>query len=139
MNKFSFNPKMVKCNGSAYGNIYSAVARHQGKILQMVMNVRQELGLTEIMKLASSNHNVVKGDEFYMGERFNNPKDVTSRLITGIADYLAKQFDNPELIEMRALNVIETISKEDAIILVVDAHRDCASADHWYTFEKVWG
>jgi hypothetical protein len=28
---------------------------------------------------------------------------------------------------------------EEKVTLVADACRDCASADHWYTFEKDWG
>ena len=28
---------------------------------------------------------------------------------------------------------------EEKVYMVLDALRDCASADHWYTYEKDWG
>ena len=133
---YTFKASEVKCNGlGGYG--YQPALKSKDLIEKIVIDVREELGLNEIWsKIISADP---KGD-YHQGTRFNYVRNVTDRLVTGLGEWAYKQFGNePELIEMRVRNVVETITKEDAITIVVDAHRDCAGADHWYTFEKDWG
>ena len=132
---YTFKAEEVKCNGiGSYG--YQAVNRSIDLILKHINNVREELGLDEIFNMA-----VKKEDTFdlHPGSRFKDPETVAARLVTGLGNWGFKTFgEQPELIEINVKHILETISKEDAITIVVEAHRDCAGADHWYTFEKQW-
>ena len=135
MTDFKFNASEVICNGIG-GNGYAAVYKLKHQIKEIVLSVRKELGTENIYNtIIEQNPN----EDFYSGRRFNDPDSIVSRLVSGLGNWAWKDFESDELVEMRVLNILETISKEDAITLVIDAHRDCAGADHWYTFEKDWG
>ena len=135
MADFKFNASEVICNGVG-GNGYSAVYKLKDQIKELVVGVREDLG-TEIIYNTIIEQN--PHEDFYVGSRFNDIDSVVSRLVTGLGNWAWKDFESDELVEMRVLNILETISKEDATTIVIDAHRCCASADHWYTFEKDWG
>lgn len=132
---YTFNASEVHCNGVG-GSGYRAAAKSKDLIEKLVVEVREELGLNEIWsRIIAADPN---GD-YHQGNRFNYVDKVTSRLITGLGEWAWKKFENQELVEMNVKHILETITKEDAITIAVDAHRDCAGADHWYTFEKDWG
>jgi hypothetical protein len=58
------------------------------------------------------------GDQYLEGHRFSSTSRVVDRIIS--------VSNRPILTEANALD------------WVLDALRDCASADHWYHFEKDW-
>jgi hypothetical protein len=60
-------------------------------------------------------------------------------LVTGIAGHVSSYLDSDELIEMHVGAVLNNLTIDEKVYMVLDALRDCASADHWYTFEKDWG
>jgi hypothetical protein len=60
----------------------------------------------------------LSGDQYLEGYRFSSTNKVIDRIIS-VAD-------RPVLTEANTLD------------WVLDALRDCASADHWYHFEKDW-
>lgn len=133
--EYTFKANEVHCNGIGGGG-YQAARKSKDLIEKIVVEVREELGLNEIWsRIIAADPN---GD-YHQGSRFNYVDDVTTRLVTGLGDWAWKKFENEELAEMNIKHILETITKEDAITIVVDAHRDCAGADHWYTFEKDWG
>lgn len=131
---YTFNASEVRCNG--LGGPGARAARKSHDLIEKIVNeVREELGLNEIWsRIVAADP---KGD-YHQGSRFNYADNVTSRLVTGLGEWAWKKFENEELVEMNVKHILETITKEDAITIVIDAHRDCASADHWYTFEKEW-
>jgi hypothetical protein len=55
-----------------------------------------------------------------------------------LANYIYPKFNNEVLTEMYVGGLFSRLTYEEKLILVVDAARDCAGADHWYTFEKDW-
>ena len=132
MNKFNVNE--VKCNGVG-GSGYQAVLKHRDAIQRICQEVRDIIGIEKIWELATVDPNV----DYHKGTRFNSIEDNTYRLITGIAEHVAKYISSSELIEMHVGAILPMLTMEDKITLVADACRDCASADHWYTFEKDWG
>ena len=134
MKDFKFNASEVICNGVG-GNGYSAAYSLKEQIKEIIVNVREELGTEAIYDtIVAQNPN----EDFYAGRRFNDADSVVSRLVSGLGNWAWKNFESDELVEMRILNILETISKDDAKTIVIEAHRDCAGADHWYTFEKEW-
>jgi len=129
-----FNYKKIKCNGvGGYG--YQAVLKHKDAILEICQDVRDLIGIEKLWELATVDPNV----DYHQGRRFNSVEDNAYRLITGIAKHVSEYIPSSELVEMHVGAILPMLTMEEKVILVADACRDCASADHWYTFEKDWG
>lgn len=132
---YTFNANEVVCNGVG-GYAYQSSIKSKDLMVKIVESVRENLGLDEIYKLAMEKD---KFKDLYAGYRFESVDEIVFRLATGLGGWGFKKFgEAPELIEMNIKHILETITQEDAITIVVEAHRACASADHWYTFEKQW-
>ncbi|MBD44161.1 MAG: hypothetical protein CMC65_02820 [Flavobacteriaceae bacterium] len=129
-----FNVNEVSCNGVG-GHGYQAVLKHKDAILEICQDVRDLIGIEKLWELATVDPNV----DYHQGIRFNSVEDNAYRLITGIAKHTAEYMPNSELLEMHVGAILPMLTMEEKVILVADACRDCASADHWYTFEKDWG
>ena len=128
-----FKVSEVKCNGIGGGG-YQAVLKHKEQIQAICQEVRHVLGLDQLYALAT----VDESSYYYSGRRFNSVEDNAYRLISGIARHCSTYLESDELIEMHVPSVLKTLTFQDKVTLVVDACRDCAGADHWYTFEKQW-
>ena len=129
-----FNASEVHCNGiGGYG--YQAARQHSETILSIVKEVRNNLGIDaiwqKIMELDG------QGD-YHQGRRFLDIESNATRLITGLGNYCYSYLESEELIEMHLGAILSNLTLEEKTNLVVDACRDCAGADHWYTFEKQW-
>ena len=132
MSKFNVNE--VRCNGVG-GSGYQAVLKHKATIQEICQEVRDLIGIEKLWELATVESNV----DYHQGTRFNSVEDNAYRLITGIAKHVSEYIPTSELIEMHVGAILTMLTMEDKVTLVADACRDCASADHWYTFEKDWG
>jgi len=131
---YTFNADEVICNGVG-GTYYQEAMESKDLILHLVTQVRDHLGEEVIFTMAQQKN---KFGELYIGRRFSDPVAVTDRLATGLGAWANTQFNTAQEAAVGIRTFIETLSREDAITLVVEAHRECASADHWYTFEKQW-
>lgn len=129
-----FKASEVKCNGVG-GHGYQAVLTHKDAILEICQDVRDLIGIEKLWELATVEPNV----DYHQGTRFNSVEDNAYRLITGIANHVSEYIPTSELIEMHVGAILPMLTMEEKVTLVADACRDCASADHWYTFEKDWG
>ena len=136
MTDFKFNAADVKANGIG-GSGYQAVLKYRDNVRSIVDEVVNTIGRDKLYELAVDSGE--KHDDFYAGSRFNSNEDLTYRLITSLANYIYPKFGNEQLTEMYVGALFSRLSFEEKQILVVDAARDCAGADHWYTFEKDWG
>lgn len=135
MTNFKFIANEVKCNGLG-GPGYQSALKHKEAIQSIVNEVVNSIGRDRLYELA-----VASGDtysDFYAGHRFNSNEDLMYRLATGLGNYVWPKFNSDELTEMHLGAQLNMLSYEDKQTLVVDAARDCAGADHWYTFEKDW-
>ena len=66
-------------------------------------------------------------------------RDVASQGLVTEDIHYGHRFHDAETVKLRiasASNDGEVL--KDAMVWVLDALRDCAMADHWYTFEKKW-
>jgi len=132
MNKFNVNE--VRCNGVG-GSGYQAVLKHKDAIQGICQDVRDLIGIEKLWELATAEPNV----DYHQGTRFNSVEDNAYRLITGIANHVSEYLPTSELIEMHVGAILTMLTMKEKVTLVADACRDCAGADHWYTFEKDWG
>lgn len=132
---YTFNANQVSCNGVG-GFGYRAAMKSKDLIESIILQVRLDLGLDELWS------RIITADptgDYHQGTRFNELDNIASRLATGLGDWAwNNKFKTDDLIEACIKHILETISYDDAITIVVDAHRDCAEADHWYTFGKDW-
>ena len=135
MTDFKFNADDVKANGIG-GSGYQAVLKYRKEVLYNVEEEVNTIGRDKLYELAVASGD--KYDDFYSGSRFNSNEDLTYRLVSSLANYIYPKFGNDELTEMYVGALFSRLSFEEKQILVVDAARDCAGADHWYTFEKDW-
>ena len=132
MSKFKVSE--VKSNGIG-GEGYQAVLIHKDAIVEICQEVRDLLGLDKIFELITEDST----NDYHRGHRFEEVENNAYRLISALAKHCSTYLDSDELIEMHIPAVLKGLTTEDKVTIVVDACRDCASADHWYAFEKDWG
>ena len=133
-----FNYKKIKCNVVGCSG-YQAVLKHKDQIQSICQEVRDLLGDKLWDKMIKQASEVDTYTEYHSGSRYNSVEDNAYRLVTGIARQVSSYLDSDELIEMHVGAVLNNLTIDEKVYMVLDALRDCASADHWYTFEKDWG
>ena len=133
-----FNYKEIECNGVG-GRGYQAVLKHKDQIQAICQEVRDLLGDRLWEKMIEQASQVDSYSAYYAGSRYNRIEDNAYRLVTGIAKQVSSYLDSDELIEMHVGAVLNNLTIDEKVYMVLDALRDCASADHWYTYEKDWG
>lgn len=85
---------------------------------------------------------------YYSGRRFNHDETVATRICSAITSeayttLFKKSMCNVEeheelLLEGVIKSFVDSLSGREMDIIILDGMRDCASADHWYAFEKDW-
>ena len=135
MTDFKFIASEVKCNGIG-GSGYQSVMKYKGSLQSIVDEVVNTIGRERLYELAVASGE--KYDDFYAGHRFNSNEDLMYRLASGLGNYIYPKFNQDALVEMYLGAQLNMLSYDDKQTMVVEAARDCASADHWYTFEKQW-
>ena len=129
----------VKCNGTG-GAGYTGALKHKETIINIVDEVKSNLSEDAFWQLTQKqNEQQPYTAELYQGTRYNSNNDLAYRLISGLGQYCYAYLQSDELIEMHLIHVLKTLTYEEKQYLVIEAARDCAGADHWYTFEKDWG
>lgn len=87
--------------------------------------------------------------EYHSGSRFNNDRDITTRICSAITKQavgthfphsLGMNLEDHEVLLMEGIikSFVDSLSGSEMDTIILDGMRDCASADHWYTFEKDW-
>lgn len=103
---------------------------------------------TSIFRMRHTNSEIFEkfpeGEDYYEGVRFKSNDAVADRLCSAITECaIMEYYGDGKEIDMPVLEEIihvfaDSLSGADMDTLIIDAMRDCASADHWYTFEKEW-
>jgi hypothetical protein len=76
--------------------------------------------------------------DLYYGSRCKDISAIVDRITSMLAMHAASQFSSIELAEMWINAQIEQLNGRELATLANKAIEECASADHWYTFEKQW-
>jgi hypothetical protein len=133
------NVESIKCNGliGGYGNATLNV-QSTIQIAVALFRIRHE-NIFEMMPAG----------EYHAGSRYSSDENVTNRICSGLYEaaihevtgkhwpYHASEGEFVQTV-LTIENFIENISGKDMDALILEGMRDCASADHWYTFEKQW-
>lgn len=84
---------------------------------------------------------------YYTGRRFNDDETVVTRICSAltknaISHHMCSNFSRTDdevlLLEGIIKSFVDSLSGSEMDIIILDALRACASADHWYKFEKDW-
>jgi hypothetical protein len=130
----NFNAKEVKCNGIG-GPGYQSAYQHKDAIRSIVEEVIDKIGRDKLMELAIE---LDPNDNYYSGRRFSSNEDLAIRLASGLGNYIFNEFQNEELTNLYIASLFSRLTYSEKQTLVADSARCCASADHWYEFEKEW-
>jgi len=78
-----------------------------------------------------------EGEEnLYYGTRSKDVTAIVDRITSALAHHAVSSFDSELLAEMWINAQVEQMSGRELATLANIAIKDCASADHWYSFEK---
>lgn len=129
-----FDVLQVKCNGfGSYSNIISKV--NQDTILTYISMYRKVEDFEQLVNGIAAADSTT---DYEYGPRCKNDQAITDRITSALAEHAIEKLEVKELAEMWINSQIEMLSGKNMTVLIKDALRDCASADHWYTHEKSW-
>ena len=124
--------KNFKCNGVGF----TTPANNVKPFIQTTVSLyRMRNSSAEILeKLKQINPK----DDYYPGPRFSDDESVTTRICSGLVE-LASNITTPgNTIEENIESFVYSLSGSELDQIILEGIRCCASADHWYTFEKEW-
>lgn len=135
--------KNVKANGISFNPNYPEIQNYKSIIEAAVSVFRMRYDTNQILNMINE---ISSKDDYHFGHRFNDNSSVATRAISAVCSSAFNDIEygnqpSAEDIETAKNNIIqffETINGEKMDYLIIDAMRDCASADHWYTYEKQW-
>lgn len=130
----------IKCNGISY----SYPARLAAPTIETALSIfRMRFNNSEIFEMFPKND-----PDFFAGRRFRDNEAVVTRIAAALTEAAAQEYlkkpyhaieeTDIELLEMSILAFVESLRGSEMDKLLVEGLRDCASSDHWYTFEKQW-
>lgn len=131
------NIQEFKCNG--IGN--TQAANNVKPTIQTAVSV---------LRLRKSNDEIIASfpvnDDYYVGTRFSDDEAVATRVCSGLVNYAEKQLYNKStnkyasslIVEGFITALVNSLSGTEMDAIILEGMRDCASADHWYKFEKQW-
>ena len=122
VNGISFHSK----NQAAYNYIVTAIGLY-----------RMRYNNTEIMKNIEA---LAKNDDYAMGRRFLDNEMVAVRLLSAInSSFRNVDVNLDEESGKKIVNTfVQSLSGQEMDAFILESLRDCASADHWYMYEKQW-
>ncbi len=137
--------KNVKANGISFNPNYPSVQEFRPIIETAISVFRLRYSNDDILSMLNSIDN---REDYYFGIRFNDNSRVADRALSAVCSTAFKdgleygpQSPTVEEIEMAQNSIVEFLKNIDGKtmdLLIIDAMRDCASADHWYKYEKQW-
>ncbi len=128
--------KLIKANG--YSSLGDIAQKHKAFVESAIALYRLRYDDKSIL-------NSFPADDYHLGSRFNSNDSVAERLLSAVASHihyllhLASNNEEAEAsLELEIDHFFENVKGSDLDYLINDAMRDCASADHWYTYEKIY-
>lgn len=127
------NIKNFKCNG--VGD--TTPAKNVKPFIQTTVSLyRLRNSSKEILE--KLNEIDLRGD-YHLGSRFSDDWIVATRICSGLVELASSTGDlSHNTIEENIESFIYSLTGLELDQIILEAMRDCASADHWYTFEKEW-
>ena len=134
--------EQIKCNGYSFS---APTKPSQPLLLTSIKLFRMRFSPEDIMAKIDA----IQADDYYFGTRCRDDDNVYGRIASAITSAAIKEIypesqnkvmedDQVSVLEGFISAFTESLSGSEMDALIIDAFRDCASADHWYKFEKQW-
>jgi hypothetical protein len=128
----------IKCNGIGY----TVPARG---VKPLISNA---IAIFRMRHTTSRIFEMFPEGDYHPGKRFSSNDDVIERILSGIVEAAHKKYiksnihiistEDNAILSGHILSFVNSLSGSKMDLLILEGMRDCASADHWYTFEKQW-
>ena len=139
-NDFKFNASDVVCNGNVAG-CARVLTEENNAILKTFLNNHFAFTPKEIILKELEDDGIMQ-DPWIIGRRAGSTDEIIDRMVSGLLQYAYSKFSDydgyRQLAEMWINAQIKMMTAKDFIIIMESVLMDCASADHWYTYEKQW-
>ena len=143
-NSIQFNANEVKCNGTIGGAAVVLNEQNKAKLTTfinmhfMMVDKKQLLQELEDSNMINMNWEV--------GSRSNSITHIINRMVSGLVSYGLVQFGKVggtykaqrEQSEMWVNAQINNMTAKEIITILEKALIDCATADYYYAYEKMW-
>jgi len=136
MKEFKFNVEEVVCNGIT-ASAGSTLTKGNYQTLTTFLKTHFMMSPPDIILEELNDSNQIQSD-WIVGRRVKDIDTVITRMVSGMFNYAQTKFNNAELSGMWINSQIKMMTAKDIITIMEKALIDCATADHWYTFEKEW-
>lgn len=144
-NQIQFDASEVTCNGNMGGSALILNQENEAKIktfmkTHFMLTDRQTI-LTEM-----ENSGLMNNSSWIIGSRANSIQAIYCRFTSGLLAYALKKFGKNggtykaqrEISEMWINAQVKMMTAKDIITILEKALADCATADYYYTVEKMY-
>ena len=144
VNQFQFNASEVKCNGTIGGCRTVLTQENNAKLLTFLATHFMLTDKKSLMQELEDNDMVNMNWE--IGIRSSDNQAIIDRMVSGLVSYGLKKFGQNggtykaqrELSEMWINAQVKMMTAKDIITIAEKALIDCATADYYYAYEKMW-
>ena len=135
MKDFKFNASEVVCNGIVGGAKELLTQRNYQTLSAFLKTHFMMASKKQILEELQDSEQLQ--DNWYIGSRVENNDAILTRMVGGLWDYSINMFEGEKhLAEMWMNAQVNNMTARDIITVLESALMDCATADHWYAFEK---
>lgn len=143
-NQFQFNANEVKCNGNIGGCRQVLNQENNAKLLTF-LNMHFMMTDKKALLQELEDNNMINMN-WEVGTRCSDNQQILDRMVSGLITYGLKKFGQNggtykaqrELSEMWINAQVKIMSAKDIITIMEKALIDCATADYYYAYEKMW-
>ena len=142
--QIEFNANEVKCNGTIGGAALVLNQENNAKLTTFLnMHFMMVDKKTLLQELEDSN---MINMNWEVGSRCNSTKTIINRMVSGLMSYALIQFGKNggtykaqrEISEMWINAQVNKMTAKEIITIMEKALIDCATADYYYAYEKMW-
>jgi hypothetical protein len=141
---FKFNVEEVKCNGTMGGAALILNQENESKVKAFMMThfmmTDRQIILQELQ-----DSGILEGSNWLVGSRCNSIQTLYCRMTSGLLSYGLNKFAGTgtykaqrENAEMWINAQVHMMSAKELINVLEKALMDAATADYYYTYEKMW-
>lgn len=143
-NQFEFNANDVKCNGNIGG---AALILNKENNAKLTTFINTHFMLTDKKALLEElDDSGMINQPWYIGSRASSTEHLVHRIASGLVTYGLIKFGQlggtykaqREMAEMWTNAQVNKMTAGEIITILEKALIDCATADHYYSFEKMW-
>lgn len=143
-NQYTFKTSEITCNGNIGGCATILTQDNMAKLRTFINEYFTAFSKQDVLKELEAKNKVDKNH--IIGRRASDTDEIIYRMSSGMMSYALQMFGknggtykaHRELSEMWINAQVKMMEPVDIITIMKKAIADCAEADYYYEFEKVW-